>query len=100
MFEISSRASPITVSVKINNCPLSMELDTGAAVSVISESTFHSLLGKSIELQPSTTTLHTYLENFLYSEQLKLKFSTNHNKQLCQFLSSKEKAQVCLVAID
>ena len=43
------------------NCPLSMELDTGAAVSVISESTFHSLLGKSIELQPSTTTLRTYL---------------------------------------
>ena len=61
MFAISSRASPITVSVKINNCPLSMELDTGAAVSVISESMFHSLLGKSIELQPSTTTLRTYL---------------------------------------
>ena len=32
---------PITVSVRVNSQDLTMELDTGAAVSVISEKTFN-----------------------------------------------------------
>jgi hypothetical protein len=62
MFYISSRSEPIMLSVRINNCPLNMELDTGAAVTVISENTFNSIFKDTIYLQPSHIALRTYLD--------------------------------------
>ena len=37
----SQRVNPIEVSVTVDGVPMTMELDTGAAVSVISEHTYH-----------------------------------------------------------
>ena len=50
MFLLNSRAEPIMVPVNINGRKIEMELDTGAAVSVISETTFNQAL-----LSESTT---------------------------------------------
>ena len=50
---------PITVTVLVNNRPLQMELDTGAAVSIISEREQHRLY-PHISLRPSHTLLRTY----------------------------------------
>ncbi len=62
MFSLNSRAEPIMVPVNINNRKIEMELDTDAAVSVISETTFnHALLSESTTLQPSSIILRTYL---------------------------------------
>ena len=41
------------VPVLIDNRPLTMELDTGAAVTVISETTFRSMFGNTANLQQS-----------------------------------------------
>ena len=49
------------VPVLIDNRPLTMELDTGAAVTVISETTFRSMFGNTANLQQSNATLRTYL---------------------------------------
>ena len=49
----------IMVNVNIEGIQLGMELDTGAAVSVISESTYHSKF-RHIPLQHSDIILHTY----------------------------------------
>ena len=43
----------------ISGQPLSMELDTGAAVTLVSEETFQSKWS-NVTLQPSTAQLHTY----------------------------------------
>ena len=57
----SQRASPIEVSVTVDGVPMTMELDTGAAVSVISEHTYHSTWPHDRPaLQPSSTKLQTY----------------------------------------
>ena len=57
----SQRASPIEVSVTVDGVPMTMELDTGAAVSVISEHTYHSTWPHDRPaLQPSSTKLRTY----------------------------------------
>ena len=62
MFLFNSKAEPIMVPVNINDRKIEMELDTGAAVSVISETTFNqALLSESTTLQPSSIILRTYL---------------------------------------
>ena len=63
MFQLSSeRVDPIMVSVHANNKDLTMELDTGAALSVISESTYLSTWSPTERppLKPSNATLTTY----------------------------------------
>lgn len=84
MFHLSTRSPPIMVPVKINGQDLKMELDTGAAISVISESTFKSSgLQESVTVSPTNITLRTYLGKELpllgtidvevsYEEQTKL----------------------------
>lgn len=62
LFRVNSKSSaePITVQVVLNdNYPLQMEVDTGAAVSVISEDTFNTIFKDNP--QPTNITLHSYL---------------------------------------
>ena len=57
----SQRANPIEVSVTVDGVPMTMQLDTGATVSVISEHTYHSTWPHNRPaLQPSSTKLRTY----------------------------------------
>lgn len=57
--EQATREEPITLDVKVKGRPLRMELDTGAAVSVIPESLFRSLF-LSVALRRASLTLRTY----------------------------------------
>ena len=61
LYTISDKSlvKPFTVDVKLNGKPLSMELDTGATVSLISQNTFKRLF-PGTELQQSSTKLHSY----------------------------------------
>ena len=44
--QLGIKEDPIWVQITINKKPLTMELDTGASVSVLSEETFHNLWSK------------------------------------------------------
>ena len=55
----SDKTPPIMVSVTVNNQPIEMELDTGAAFSLVSEATFRKLWPDST-LQESTIRLCSY----------------------------------------
>jgi len=50
---------PIRVDVKINDKPLQMEVDTGAAVSIISEQTKNRMY-PMVSLTSPSVVLHTY----------------------------------------
>lgn len=54
-----TREEPIILDVTVEGRPLRMELDTGAAVSVIPESSFRSLFPR-VALRRSSLTLRTY----------------------------------------
>ena len=59
----SSAAQPIIVEVRLNDVPVSMEIDTGATLSIISKATYQATWPREEDappLQPSTTTLRTY----------------------------------------
>ena len=55
----SINAPPIKVKVRVDECVISMEVDTGAAMSLMSEATF-SKLWPGRELHPSQVRLQTY----------------------------------------
>ena len=55
---------PITIDVFVNRRPLSMEVDTGAAVSIISEKT-HQMLFADLKLHRTTLRLKTYTEEYM-----------------------------------
>ena len=60
LFVIKDKTTPpYLVSLKVNGQPLTMEVDTGAAVSLVTESAVEALL-PSVQLQPSNVTLKTY----------------------------------------
>ena len=52
-------AAPITVDVTVNTIPVTMELDTGAAVSIMSEQQQREIF-PAAKLQPSQVVLRTY----------------------------------------
>ncbi len=54
-----STKTPLIISVNIEEVPHTMELDTGAAVSLISKKTYQSLWSNKT-LEKSTTKLKTY----------------------------------------
>ena len=65
LYQIKSRgvtdAPPITVKVKLDDCLVDMEVDTGASISLMSESAFPKLWpGRSLD--PSPVRLQTYLK--------------------------------------
>ena len=51
---------PILVTVFLNGQIIEMQLDTGASVSIISETTYKSLWSQPPKLSPSNVKLHTY----------------------------------------
>ena len=53
---------PFTVKVKLNDKPLSMELDTNVTVYLISSKTFQQLF-PGVTVQPTATQLHSYSED-------------------------------------
>ena len=59
----SSAAQPIIVEVHLNDVTVSMEIDTGATLSIMSKATYQVTWRREADappLQPSTTTLRTY----------------------------------------
>ena len=60
LFTVRSHTKPITVPVKINDKQTWMELDTGASLSIIGESTYRSLFGESHQLDQSDIVLKMY----------------------------------------
>ena len=63
LFTVQGRTGdPIMVDVTVNSVPVTMELDTGASVSVLSNSTYLDLhcQGHVGPLQPSSTELKSY----------------------------------------
>ena len=61
LYQISSKqdSKPLQVEVVINGQPLTMELDTGAAVTLVSKETFQRKWS-NVTLQSSMARLHTY----------------------------------------
>ena len=65
LFTVSvSQSTPIVVSVMMNSKSVNMELDTGAAVSLISQDTYRQYWPQ-LELEESNTQLKTYSGEFL-----------------------------------
>ena len=60
MFSVSSRSKPILLPVKLQDKEIQMELDTGASLSVISESTYRSIFGDNHRLDSTDVTLRLY----------------------------------------
>ena len=60
----TSHTTPIVVPVEINNMAVNMELDTGAAVSLVSEET-HNQHWPQQQLEGSNTRLKTYSREYL-----------------------------------
>ena len=51
---------PLKVMLKLEDCPVEMEIDTGAALSLVSEATFEKLWKKKPALAPSQVRLRSY----------------------------------------
>ena len=62
MYHVRSSHTPIIVELKLNGTPISMELDTGAGISIVSKSIYYQLWPESYRppLQTSTVLLKTY----------------------------------------
>ena len=55
------RQPPILAHVLLNGQPLTLEVDTGAATSIINEETYHTLWSNPPVLEPANETLRSYL---------------------------------------
>ena len=47
MYHVRSNHTPIMVTLKLNGAPISMELDTGAGISIVSKQTYNHLWPES-----------------------------------------------------
>ena len=56
----SSKPDPYCVNINVNGHEITMEVDTGASVTVISEQTYRQTLKSVPKIQPSDANLHTY----------------------------------------
>lgn len=70
------------VKVKLDDCHVDMEVDTGAAISLMSESTFSTLWLKR-SLQPSSVRLWTYLKETIPMAGCTC-VNEEYNGQLCE----------------
>ena len=55
-----STVLPLVILLSINGQEVSMKLDTGAAISVINEVMYKTILAQQQPLKKSTVNLHTY----------------------------------------
>ena len=60
VIEPPKKSNPITARVRLGGKALEMEVDTGAAISLVSKRTFQKLWGNKRLLQPSTVQLKTF----------------------------------------
>ena len=61
MYTIRNRKTkPLIVNVELNGVSTSMEVDTGASVSIVSEQLFKKLRDQGVTLRPSGARLCTY----------------------------------------
>ena len=60
MFTLPGKTKPIVVTVLVQGVDLQMELDTGASLSLITETTYSNLSSTLSPLTPSNFTLTTY----------------------------------------
>ena len=72
---------PVEINLVINEQPLYMELDTGVAPSIVSETTFHQLW-PTAKLSPSDVRLRTYSGEAL-SALGKVNVCVKHKEQKC-----------------
>ena len=90
LFPVGCRdGKPLQTTVYVEDYPFVMEVDTGAALSLINESVYKSspFLNK-LPLQSSTIQLHTYTgEEITVTGELSVKFKVDHKYTLCPFLS-------------
>ena len=56
----SSKPDPYCVNISVNGHEITMEVDTGASVTVISEQTYRQTLKSVPKIQPSDANLHIY----------------------------------------
>ncbi len=56
----TQRVNPIEVELTVNGADMTMELDMGAAISIIGEQTYRSTWPSATPLEPSTVKLGTY----------------------------------------
>ena len=78
-------SKPYLLNIELNNVPVEMELDTGTAVSIISESTYNDIRKRSFvsPLQSANSKLRTYtgdLIDVLGITQIKIRYE---KKELC-----------------
>ena len=59
LFSLGGKTSPIVVTVHVNSHPLLLEVDTGAALSIINKTTFERNF-PDLSLKPSNISLKTY----------------------------------------
>ena len=90
----SGPEKPIMVPVRVNRSEMEMELDTGASVSIISETTYRKLWSaeQALQLQPSRIKLQTYT-----GESLAVKESI---RVLVQYQEQKAELPLTVVAGD
>ena len=88
----SEPGKPLVMDIKLNGKPLTMELDTGAAVSLVSERTFQSLLP---ECQLRYHCAHTLESGWRFGGSWSLPLSTTHNTQSFLSTLSLEQAPAC-----
>ena len=88
MFTIKrDHKDPIAVTVMVQEKELYMEIDTGAAVSLISEKTYHQKWkkGNAPPLEPTNTKLRTYIGEevaVLGTINVNVKHENHENKRL------------------
>ena len=64
MFALRSKVQPIKVQVQLNSCEITMEVDTGASLTLLNESTY-SRIATNQELKPTTVKKSTYTGELL-----------------------------------
>ena len=80
--KLDTPSPPIMIKVKLDDCLVDMEVDTGASISLMSERTFNKMWpGRT--LQPSTLKLRTYLKETIPVVGCTT-VNVNYNGQFCK----------------
>ena len=71
---------PLLIDVTINQVPIKIELDRGAAVSVMSKDILHSIMNENVPLHPTAQQLLTYSGEIIKPEGI-IKVEVTHGNQ-------------------